>query len=70
MHPVISMTWSVDNRIAGIGVAPMESDIRFYARRVAQERIAAKNAVTAEARARRLELAEKFQEKLTQLEAC
>jgi len=48
----------------------MESDIRFYARRVAQERIAAKNAVTAEARARRLELAEKFQQKLTQLEAC
>jgi len=60
----------VDNRIAGIGIAAMESDIRFYARRVAQERIAAKNAVTAEARARRLELAEKFQEKLTQLEAC
>ena len=30
----------------------------------------AKNAVTAEARARRLELAEKFQEKLSQLEAC
>jgi len=70
MHRVISMTWFVDNRIAGIGVAPMESDIRFYARRVAQERIAAKNAVTAEARARRLDLAAKFEEKLAQLEAC
>jgi hypothetical protein len=45
----------------------MESDIRFYARRVAQERIAAKNAVTDEARTRRLELAAKFQAKLTQL---
>jgi hypothetical protein len=70
MHRVMSMTWFVDNRIAGIGVAPMESDIRFYARRVAQERIAAKNAVTAEARARRLDLAAKFEEKLAQLEAC
>jgi hypothetical protein len=48
----------------------MESDVRYYARRVAQERIAAKNAVTAEARARRLDLAEKFEAKLAQLEAC
>ena len=45
----------------------MESDFRYYARRVVQERDAARNAVTAEARARRLELAAKFQEKLEQL---
>jgi len=45
----------------------MESDFRYYARRVAQEREAARNAVTAEARERRLGLAAKFQEKLEQL---
>ncbi|MEO5937394.1 MAG: hypothetical protein ABIQ43_00115 [Sphingomonas sp.] len=45
----------------------MESDIRFYARRLAQEQVAARNALTAEARDRRLALAAKFQAKLTQL---
>ena len=49
------------------GIFRMESDFRYYARRVAQERDAARNAVTAEARLRRLELAAKFQEKLEQL---
>jgi hypothetical protein len=47
----------------------MESDIRFYARRAAQEQLAAKNAVSSEARQRRLELAAKFQAKLAQLSA-
>jgi hypothetical protein len=47
----------------------MESDIRYYARRVAQEKIAAKNAVTDEARARRLDLAAKFEAKLALLSA-
>ncbi len=61
------MTWIVDNRIAGLGVATMESDVRYYARRVVQEKIAAKNAVTAEARARRLDLAAKFEAKLAEL---
>jgi hypothetical protein len=47
----------------------MESDIRYYARRAAQEQVAARTAITAEARQRRLELAAKFQAKLAQLGA-
>jgi hypothetical protein len=45
----------------------MESDIRYYARRAAQERVAARNAVTSEARDRRLALAAKFQAKVLEL---
>lgn len=47
----------------------MESDIRFYARRLVQEQVAARNALTAEARDRRLALAAKFEAKLAQLSA-
>ncbi len=46
----------------------MESNFRYYARRVVQERIAARNAVTDEARARRLALAASFEAKLAQLD--
>ncbi|MBN8815063.1 MAG: hypothetical protein J0J06_06415 [Sphingomonas sp.] len=45
----------------------MESDIRFYARRLAQEQVAARTALTAEARSRRLALVAKFEAKLAQL---
>ena len=45
----------------------MESDFRYYARRVIQERIAARNALTNEARERRLALAASFEAKLAQL---
>jgi len=45
----------------------MESDIRFYARRLAQEQVAARTALTVEARARRLALAAQFEAKLAQL---
>ena len=45
----------------------MESDIRFYARRLAQEQVAARTALTVEARERRLALAATFQAKLAQL---
>lgn len=47
----------------------MESDIRFYARRAAQEQRAALHAVSVEARERRLVLAAKFSEKLAALHA-
>jgi hypothetical protein len=47
----------------------MESDFRYYARRAAQEQVAARNAVTAEARQRRLALAQLFEAKLAQLTA-
>lgn len=47
----------------------MESDIRFYARRLAQEQVAARTALTLEARERRLALAAKFKAKLAQLSA-
>jgi hypothetical protein len=47
----------------------MESDIRYYARRAAQEQLAAKNAVSAEARQRRLALVTHFQAKLAELRA-
>jgi len=48
----------------------MESDVRYYARRAAQERVAARNAVTLEARNRRLALAAKFQARVTELTAA
>lgn len=51
------------------GSHQMESDIRFYARRLAQEQVAARNALTVEARARRLALAAKFEAKLALLSA-
>lgn len=47
----------------------MESDIRYYARRAVQEQVAARNAVTLEARQRRLALAAKFEAKLALLGA-
>ena len=51
----------------GWGRSQMESNIRFYARRAAQEQVAARTAVTAEARQRRLALAAQFEAKLAQL---
>lgn len=45
----------------------MESNARYYMRRVAQERDAARNAVTAAARQRRLDLAASFEAKLALL---
>ena len=41
----------------------MESDRRYYARRAAQEKLAAARAVTANARAWHIELAEDFMRK-------
>jgi hypothetical protein len=40
----------------------MESDLRYFRRRAAAETLAAKRSVTPEARARHLELAEKYAE--------
>ena len=56
-------------RKAGFGVAAMESDLRYYARRAAQEHVAARHAVTSEARQRRLALAASFEAKLADLTA-
>jgi len=47
----------------------MESDLRYYARRAAQEHVAARNALTNEARQRRLALAASFEAKLADLNA-
>lgn len=55
--------------MAGSGSHQMESNIRYYARRAAQEQLAAKNAVSVEARQRRLALVEQFQAKLAELNA-
>ncbi|HWH22460.1 MAG TPA: hypothetical protein VNT25_04100 [Allosphingosinicella sp.] len=38
----------------------MESDLRYFRRRAAAETLAAKRSITPEARARHLELAEKY----------
>ncbi len=45
----------------------MESDYRYYARRVMIERAAAERALTAEARERRLRLVESYTRKLEAL---
>ncbi len=58
-----------DSQMAESGSHQMESDIRYYARRAAQEQLAAKNAVSAEARQRRLALVTHFQAKLAELRA-
>jgi hypothetical protein len=47
----------------------VESDIRYYSRRAAAELLAARRAVTPEARARRMVLAQSYQEKLRALGA-
>ncbi len=66
---VTYLTWCEYKGIAGVRGRTMESNIRYYARRAAQERVAARNAVTSEARDRRLALAEKFQAKVIELTA-
>ncbi|GGB33880.1 hypothetical protein GCM10011380_24190 [Sphingomonas metalli] len=45
----------------------LESDLRYYARRLSMERAAAERAVTAEARERRMRLVESYQRKLAAL---
>ncbi len=45
----------------------MESDLRYYARRISMERLAAARAVTAEARDRRLQLVQSYQAKVAAL---
>ena len=45
----------------------MESDLRYYQRRAAEERSGAQRAVTAAARERRLVLAESFQRRVAEL---
>lgn len=45
----------------------MESDLRYYCRRLSMERTAAARAVTAEARERRLRLVESYQRKIAAL---
>ncbi len=62
---IIYINKAVGNRRGGD--SPLESDIRFYARRLAQEQVAARTALTAEARSRRLALVAKFEAKLAQL---
>jgi hypothetical protein len=47
----------------------VESNLHYYARRAMQEHAAARTAVTAEARSRRLALAQQFQAKLEALTA-
>lgn len=47
----------------------MVSDHHYYQRRVMQEQVAARNALTDEARERRLALAQMFREKLAALTA-
>lgn len=47
----------------------MESDLRYYTRRLGAERLAAERALTAEARERRLRLVETFQRKIAALTA-
>jgi hypothetical protein len=47
----------------------MESDVRYYQRRLSVERAAADRALTAEARARRLQLVDIFMQKLAALGA-
>ncbi|MDF0489484.1 hypothetical protein PX554_15205 [Sphingomonas sp. H39-1-10] len=42
----------------------MESNLHYYTRRAMQEHVAARTAVTEEARKRRLELAQMFEAKL------
>ena len=45
----------------------MESDLRFYQRRAAEERAAAQRALTPAARERRLSLAESFQRRVVEI---
>ena len=47
----------------------MESDLRFYMRRLRAERLAAERAVTAQARERRLQLVAAYQRKIEALTA-
>jgi hypothetical protein len=47
----------------------MESDIRYYMRRLSVERTAAERALTVEARTRRLRLVDSYLEKLAALGA-
>ena len=45
----------------------MESDLRYYVRRLSSERTAAERALTAEARERRMRLVESYQQKIAAL---
>ena len=45
----------------------MESDLRYYARRAIAETVAARRALTPEARERRLQLAEMFNQRIAAL---
>lgn len=45
----------------------MESDLRYYTRRLGAERLAAQRALTAEARERRLQLVESYLRKIESL---
>ncbi|SFP37302.1 hypothetical protein [Sphingomonas rubra] len=45
----------------------MESDLRYYIRRLSMERTAAERALTAEARDRRLRLVESYTQKIAAL---
>lgn len=45
----------------------MESDLRYYIRRLSMERTAAERALTAEARERRLRLVESYSQKIAAL---
>ena len=47
----------------------MESDIRYYQRRVREEMVAAKRAVTGAARERRLQLVDLYIQRLDELQA-
>jgi hypothetical protein len=51
------------------GAVTMESDLRYYVRRLGMERAAAERALTAEARDRRLRLVESFTRKIAALQA-
>ncbi|WP_156361715.1 hypothetical protein [Sphingomonas sp. Leaf343] len=54
---------------SGEGTDPMESDLRYYLRRLTIERAAAERALTAEARERRLRLVESYTRKIEALSA-
>ena len=51
----------------GEGTVAMESDLRYYARRISMERLAAARALTSEARERRLQLVQSYQAKVAAL---
>lgn len=64
MQPITAML-----RTRELGTGLMESDLRYYNRRIDAERLAAARALTVEARERRLRLVESYLRKIEALTA-